>query len=840
MKDNTEDSSTSSTGFDEKALVSAVKEYQSLLDSGSAPAVDQFIDQFPELSSVLRPALEGLILLHQRDVDLPTDDYGRRQPVKPSVNPEGISTSSQPLEKEFQGRPIGDFQIVSEIGRGGMGVVYEAIQLSLNRRVALKVLPFASGLDKVRLQRFRNEAHAAAQLHHTNIVPVYAVGSERGIHYYAMQLIEGQTLAELIVQVRTNRDQGLATSRQGKNTTQPVNPANPTPAGHADKALSSVGSHRSNNATLKSLDDTFRDSSKAAANQIGYFETVVDMIIQAAYAVDHAHKYGVIHRDIKPGNLLLDQANKIWVTDFGLAQIQHADANLTRSGDHIGTLRYMSPEQAAGDRDTLDHRADVYSLGATLYELLTLTPAIAGESYRAMLNQIAEVEPVSPRTINPAIPADLETIVKKSIAKEPAQRYATAQALADDLLCWRQNRPIAAKPPSWLSRMGKWRKRNRLLVNTAAVLMGVATLGLLATTVIVLRQQWETKQALQREIQQRNQAEHNFQQAKAAVDTFSELSETELAFRPEVQSLRKKILQTSLDFYRGFLAQRQDDDRVSLELHSVSEKVERLLGQLKLIQESGLFFLLREPKVVRDLNIGDQQAVQLLQILDQYQASQDEQVNSLESQFTSNEAFIVRMTDFVESMKRLLSSEQITRLQQIAWQSSLPFSFLSDEIGTHLQLSSTQRQQVSRIIDEHGRSFGRRDRFGSNRGPGVSGGPGGPSGQSGLAGAFGPGRPIGPDGSLERGQGNSKSGGPEHSSGGPGRSHAGNPARPGVGPGGPGRVPGEMPDRLRGFNDPRMLQLRRETVERILRDVLSVQQRSLWHDLIGPPFEAGP
>ncbi len=711
----------------EDEVIQAVKQYMQLLESGSAPLIDQFVARYPHISGPLQIALEGLAMVHHGG-----DGPSMPSPLMPSLNPEvnltmGLPSGFQPTDKEFTGKPIGDFQIVSEIGRGGMGVVYEAIQLSLNRRVALKVLPFASGLDKVRLQRFRNEAHAAAQLHHTNIVPVYAVGSERGMHYYAMQLIDGSTMAELIERMRSAR-KNSANEHSGSAKRKTDSAADSRANSPASKS-----SARAGNPSIKELDETFRAASstmiRSNSSNNRYIESMVEMTVQAAEALQHAHQYGVIHRDIKPGNLLIDQTGKIWVTDFGLAQIQHADAQLTRSGDHIGTLRYMSPEQAIGDRDVMDHRSDIYSLGVTLYELLTLEPAIRGENYREMLNHVAEQEPIAPRLINASIPQDLDTIIRKAISKEPSQRYTSAQAFADDLQRWLDNKPISAKPPTAWQRLAKWRKRNSMLVNMAAVLMALMSVALLATTLIVLRQQSETQAALTREINQRNQAQQNFQQARAAVDTFSQLSESELAFRPEVQTLRKKILETSLEFYRSFLAQHQDDLAISQELQTVSEKVERILEDLKLIQESGLLLMLSDSRVVNDLKLDEATGTELREVIANYQNQQNQQLDFGDLQYAaaSSESSIERMQQFVSTMKTRLSESQLKRLQQIAWQLDIPFTFLSDEMVELLKITPTQRQSISRIIAEHrpGPEMFRQGRGGGPGGPGPGGGPGG-------------------------------------------------------------------------------------------------------------------
>jgi tetratricopeptide (TPR) repeat protein len=326
-------------------------------------------------------------------------------------------------------------------------VVYEAVQISLGRRVALKVLPFAAALDSRHLQRFKNEAEAAAHLQHPHIVPVYAVGCERGVHYYAMQLIEGQTLATLIQELR--RPGGLQSPSQGG-----------LPSTVAEAVLSTVHS---------TTDPTF-------------FRTVASLAVQAALALEHAHALGIVHRDVKPANLLLDVQGNLWVTDFGLARVATQAPALTLTGDVVGTLRYMSPEQALAQPSGIDHRTDLYSLAATLYELLTLEPVFNARDRQQLLLQVALEEPKPPRQLNKAIPVELETIVLKAMAKNPQERYASAQELADDLDRFLKDEPILARRPTLAQRCGKWARRHRPAV-WAAALTSVLTLAVLAGSV---------------------------------------------------------------------------------------------------------------------------------------------------------------------------------------------------------------------------------------------------------------------------------------------------------------------------------------------------------------------
>lgn len=333
---------------------------------------------------------------------------------------------------------LGDFRLLREVGRGGMGVVYEAQQVSLGRRVALKVLPLAGALDSRQHQRFLLEARAAACLHHAHIVPVYAVGSEQGVPYYAMQFIDGRTLAEILEELL----------RSGPGSVL-VRAQTPTPS--------------------RGLGTSNRDRT--------YIRAVAEHGRRAAEALDHAHGRGIIHRDIKPANLMLDADAHLWITDFGLAQVQ-GDSRLTLTGDVVGTLRYMSPEQALAKRVVVDGRTDLYSLGATLYELLALRPVFDGADRAEILRKIAQDEPAPLAKLNPSVPQDLETIIHKALAKEASERYATARELADDLGRFLEGRPTVARPPGPRERLAKWLRRNRAIVVPATCFSTLALLAL--------------------------------------------------------------------------------------------------------------------------------------------------------------------------------------------------------------------------------------------------------------------------------------------------------------------------------------------------------------------------
>lgn len=360
--------------------------YLADLQAGRNPDRARLLEKHPGLATHLARALDGLEFIH-------------RSSGGPATAP----------------ARLGDFRIVREVGRGGMGVVYEAEQVSLRRRVAVKVLRFGAVADEMAMQRFQREAETVALLHHTNIVPIFAIGAEAGVHYYAMQFIEGRDLAEL-----ARRDGG---------------------AGGAESPLEP--------------------------------RQIADWGLQAAEALAHAHRRGVIHRDIKPSNLILDHDGRIWLTDFGLAR-RVDDVVLSVAGALMGTPRYMSPEQARASMNPVDHRTDIYSLGATLYELATGRPIFDANTAHEVLSQILHNEPRPPRQCRPDLPREFETIILKCLAKEPAQRYATAQALADDLRAFLEGRPISARALSLPQRVGRWARKHRRTTTVAGVSAGVS------------------------------------------------------------------------------------------------------------------------------------------------------------------------------------------------------------------------------------------------------------------------------------------------------------------------------------------------------------------------------
>ncbi|MGD9853800.1 MAG: protein kinase [Planctomycetaceae bacterium] len=396
-------------------------------------------------------------------------------------------------------RTFGNYELLEEVARGGMGVVYRARQVRLNRTVALKTIRSADSASPEEVERFLIEAQAAASLQHPHIVAIHEIGECEGRHYFSMDFVEGTSLAERI------RD-------------------HPLPPRQA-----------------------------------------AQYVRQAAAAIQYAHMRGVVHRDIKPSNILIDPFDQPRITDFGLAKRLDADSELTGTGAVLGTASYMPPEQASGNPRLIAPACDVYALGATLYALLTGGPPFRAETTIETLIQVLHAECVQPRLLNPGVPVDLETICLKCLEKEPTRRYASAQALAEDLQRFLDHQPIHARPASRTQRTWRWCRRNpavaalsaSLATALAAGIVGVATQWIRAEFALTDAQtQRDTaQQRLIDALQARHVAEQDLSRAVEAIDAyFVRISRDNLLNVPGMLPLRKELLEEATAFYESLFA----------------------------------------------------------------------------------------------------------------------------------------------------------------------------------------------------------------------------------------------------------------------------------------------
>jgi serine/threonine protein kinase len=355
------------------------------------------------------------------------------------------------------GSHLGDFEILEELGRGGMGIVYRARQISLDREVALKVLPEYGHRGPMAIQRFKTEARAAARLQHTNIVPVYAQGEDNGTFYYAMEYIRGASLDTAI----RCRSRLLSPSNISLAPTPKSNLEARIASETAILASTDAGALAKEAETATKVEPLPEDVRKLHRERRD-FCYLARLLSEVATAVQHAHEAGVVHRDLKPQNLLVGTDERLHITDFGLARLMD-EPGLTMPGELMGTPAYLAPEQARADVGAIDERTDIYALGVTLYELLTLNRPFHGETREQILSGIKEREPAPPRSFDDHIPNDLQTICLKAMEKDPARRYATAEAMAEDLRRFADGRPILSRPAGPITRTIKWARRHKAL-----------------------------------------------------------------------------------------------------------------------------------------------------------------------------------------------------------------------------------------------------------------------------------------------------------------------------------------------------------------------------------------
>ncbi len=425
-------------------------EFELRLANSDEVAVSEYLDLFPNdtvlVSSVYQEVQDSLAESPSRD-DIPLPKYG-------------------------------DYQLIREVGRGGMGVVYEALQISLNRRVALKVLPRHMFGDTLRRGRFEREALAAGKLHHTNIVQVFGVGECEDQVFYVMQFIDGQPL-----------DQWL------KRQSFVPQPAAKTPlAGTTFASKETVPEGVGSSPATDLISPTRRTPQRITALEQAHWRKVAEIGVQVSSALDHAHQQAVLHRDIKPANLLIDQQGTVWVTDFGLAKVTD-ERDLTQSGDVLGTVRYMAPETFKGQ---FDSRSEVFSLGLTLYELLALRPAYDETNRQALMEQAVNGRFAPLEQIKPPLPRDLRTIIHKAIDREPAGRYQTAGEFADDLTRFLRDEPIHARRVSSSEHLWRWAGRNKVLAWSLMTTMTLLVLGMISS--LIAAAHFQGLEAQQREL----------------------------------------------------------------------------------------------------------------------------------------------------------------------------------------------------------------------------------------------------------------------------------------------------------------------------------------------------
>ena len=612
-------------------------EFSSRLRQGECPSVTEYVEKYPDLANEINDVFPSIALMEQ---------LGRKEQIDRNV------AKSQAAFQEIPVETLGDYRLVKEIGRGGMGVVYEAVQESLGRRVALKILNSNLVSSPKQLQRFHREAQAAARLHHNNIVPVFGVGDQDGLHYYVMQIIDGVGLDEVLGELRRSRDDVGRSSRptdehpssmsavaaahalrsgslakprqpgssdhhwQASNSSSKVAELSASGIGHCDTEEirgGSVDSETTADTETERPSETNVKLEKASPRLSEvYWSSAARIGVQLADALHYAHSQRVLHRDIKPSNLLLDQRGNIWITDFGLAKhAQHDD--LTNTGDIVGTLKYMAPEQFDGESNT---KTDIYSLGLTLYELVTLHSAVDDSDRNRLIKQVTQGEPIPPRKHNPRVPRDLETIVLKSISRESSGRYATAAQLADELQRFLEGRPIQARRITIPERLWRWSRRNPAV----ASLSGLAVMLLILVAVVATCGYVRTTHALERESAERQKAENTLKISLEALDevyvrfapdrrstspqytiTDENGEEIEVPVQPVLSKETAAMLEGILKVYDRFAAQDIKNTKLRFEAAKANRRIgdiHQRLGQ----NEQAVAAYIRAIEKFQDLN----------------------------------------------------------------------------------------------------------------------------------------------------------------------------------------------------------------------------------------------
>ena len=601
------------------------EEFIEQLRQGARPSIQEYIERYPEHATDIEELFPTLLLME----DLAPD----------GAESFGVATGPQagPICQDAALRRLGDYRILREVGRGGMGIVYEAEQISLGRHVALKVLPAEFLGSSKQRSRFEREAKAAAKLHHTNIVPIFGVGEDEGQGYYVMQFIQGLPLDDVLRELKRIQKRPRADSGSINDGPLKAASANASATEMAKSLVSGEFVHEDDGArTIDDSDATLQlprtnehllpgqelasgvpagnssaalsessvrlprqESGRSGSGNATYWQSVAHIGEQVASALAHAHGQGILHRDIKPANLLLDNAGTVWVTDFGLAKLDD-ERDLTQTGDVLGTLRYMPPESFRGKTDV---RSEIYSLGLTLYEFLAFEPAFNQSERKALIDQVmhSSIEPLE--SCNAEIPRDLTTIVHKATEANPDHRYQTAEELREDLQRFLDDEPIRARRISTVERFSRWANRNRLLatlLTSVAFLLVAATIGSLLVASHFRQQELVQKnlansnrrladekdrlaqaraEEAQRALDARAESDANLKQALKVVESYLDrVAEEKLLNVPGLQPLRKELLVDALRFYQSFAEQRSQDPELQLQLAQAFTRIGRHHG----------------------------------------------------------------------------------------------------------------------------------------------------------------------------------------------------------------------------------------------------------------------
>ena len=431
-----------------------VEEFTQRIRNGETPSIAEYQSQHPDCKDEIHELLSSVAMIEG------LKDQGLS----------GSGTGSLPLEELLGLERLGEYRILRELGRGGMGIVLEAVHESLGRRVAIKVLPNRLVSNEKNIERFTREARAAAALHHNNIVSVFGLGHSDGYYYYVMEFIDGCGLDEVVRAIKSELAEGLP----GAESWATSSPVSHRPTRLQDDTTVPNQTPHSPNLKRAQVPECARGPER--------YRWAAEIIAHVSDALAYAHAQGVLHRDIKPGNLLLDPAGRVWLTDFGLVK-DLSNQTMTMAGDIVGTPQYMAPESFEAKYDVV---SETYCLGVTLHELATLHPMIEPSSAAKMLRQVTASTRVKPQKRDPKIPADLATIIEKATSPRPIDRYQTASEIRDDLRCFLAERPISAKPPALPRRLWMWSKRNPWQAVSAGL---TGLVAILATAGFIWRSQ---------------------------------------------------------------------------------------------------------------------------------------------------------------------------------------------------------------------------------------------------------------------------------------------------------------------------------------------------------------